>query len=580
MRRAVLLVVALLTSLLATTACVGVPDTGPVVSADDQVRTQPEADVERRAQRPQEGQSAQEVVTAFLQAMTAYPVRTDVARQFLATDARAGWDPLQKVITYEGRGSTTGSSEVKVDLLGAHWIDSRGNWRGEREGGDIRLRFPIVQEGDAFRIASAPNALIVPDDWFQDRYAPASIYYLDPTARILVPEPVFVPTDQVAAALVDRLLDEPSPALKDVVRSFVPPGLKMSLSVPVSDEGAATITLEGDPGPLTPEAAKLMVYQFAWTLRQDERVTTFSITIGDQPVTMEGGTTQFSVELGSEYAPYDVQASSLLFRLRDGLLESGDSLTSAPVDGPLGRTQYGVERVSVSLTAGLAASVSGGGTALSLSSVNDPTHPVTQVLSDATRLLTPAWDFADRLWVVDQTADGARVSVIDTTRNESRPIPVDVPGISGKRIRTFMVSRDGTRLVAVVQGKQADTLRISRIRYDALGRHPGATRSRNLQWSAEDVQRIRDIGWRSVTSIGVLYQLTRDAAQVASVPVDGSSSQTNRVGLLDRGLALVASPAPNETLYIRTPDGLADPTGAEGGTAPLPPDVSSIGYAG
>ncbi len=580
MRRAFLLVAALLMTLLATTACVGVPDTGPVVSADDQVRTQPEADVERRAQPPQEGQSAQEVVTAFLQAMTAYPVRTDVARQFLATDARAGWDPLRKVITYESRGSTTGSSEVKVDLLGAHWIDGRGTWRGQRGEGDIRLGFPIVQEGDAFRIASAPNALIVPDDWFQDRYAPASIYYLDPTARILVPEPVFVPTDQVAAALVDRLLDEPSPALKDVVRSFVPPGLTLGLSVPVSEDGVATITLEGDPGPLTPEAAKLMVYQFAWTLRQDERVTTFSITIDDQPVTMQGGTSQFSVELGSEYAPYDVQASSLLFRLRGGLLESGDSLASAPVDGPLGQAQYGVEQVSVSLTADLAASISDGGTALSLSSVNDQTRPVIQVLSGATRLLTPAWDFADRLWLVDQTADGARVSVIDTSRDDNRAIPVDVPGISGKRIRTFMVSRDGTRLVAVVQGKQADTLRISRIRYDALGRHPGATRSRNLPWSAEDVQRIRDIGWRSVTSVGVLYQLTRDAAQVASVPVDGSSAQTNRVGLLDRGLALVASPAPNETLYIRTPEGLADPSGSEGGTAPLPPDVSSIGYAG
>jgi hypothetical protein len=578
MRRLFLLVAALL-MLLGTTACVGVPDTGPVVSADDQVRTQPEADVERRAQRPQEGQSAQEVVTAFLQAMTAYPVRTDVARQFLATDARASWDPLQKLITYEGRGITTGSSEVKVDLLGAHWVDSRGTWRGQREDGDIRLRFPIVQEGDAFRIASAPNALIVPDDWFQDHYAPASIYYLDPTARILVPEPVFVPTDQVAAALVQRLLDEPSPALKDVVRSFVPPGLTLGLSVPVS-AGVATVMLEGDPEPLTPEAAKLMVYQFAWTLRQDERVTTFSITIGDQPVTMEGGTSQFSVELGSEYAPYDVQASSLLFRLQDGLLESGDSLTSAAVDGPLGQTQYGVEQVSVSLTAGLAASISGGGTALSLSSVNDQTHPVVQVLSGATRLLTPAWDFADRLWLVDQAVDGARVSVIDTSRDETRAIPVEVRGISGKQIRTFLVSRDGTRLVAVVNGKQADTLRISRIRYDALGRHPQATPSRNLPWSAEDVQRIRDIGWRSVTSVGVLYQLTRDAAQVASVPVDGSSAQTTRVGLLDRGLALVASPAPNETLYIRTPEGLADPSGSEGGTAPLPPDVSSVDYAG
>jgi len=131
----------------------------------------------------------------------------------------------------------------------------------------------------------------------------------------------------------------------------------------------------------------------------------------------------------------------------------------------------------------------------------------------------------------------------------------------------------------VVKGRQVDTLRVSRIRYDALGRHPEATRSRNLAWSAEDVQRIRDIGWRSVTSVGVLYQLTRDAAQVASVAVDGSSAQTNRVGLQDTGVSLVASPAPNETLYIRTPDGLADPSGAEGPPVPLPLGVL-IRYAG
>ena len=190
-RRPVRLAAALL-ALLATTACVGLPDTGPVVPAGDEVRTQPDADVERRAQPPQEGQPPQVVVTAFLQAMTAYPVRTDVARQFLASDARAGWDP-SRIIIYDGRGSTTGSGVVKVDLLGTHWVDSHGVWRGQRDSGDIRLKFPMVEEDDAWRIAVAPNALIVPDDWFQDRYQAASLYFLDPTARILVPEPVFVP---------------------------------------------------------------------------------------------------------------------------------------------------------------------------------------------------------------------------------------------------------------------------------------------------------------------------------------------------------------------------------------------------
>ena len=49
----------------------------------------------------------------------------------------------------------------------------------------------------------------------------------------------------------------------------MPPGLTLGLSVPVTDAGVADVTLDGDAGRSTAEAAKLMVYQFAWTLRQD-----------------------------------------------------------------------------------------------------------------------------------------------------------------------------------------------------------------------------------------------------------------------------------------------------------------------
>src|SRR4029453_10254667 len=100
---------------------------------------------------------------------------------------------------------------------------------------------------------------------------------------------------------------------------FRPTGLTPGLSVPVSPDGIASITLEGDPGQMTPQASQLMVYQFAWTLRQDPSVTGFRITIGDQPVTLETGGAQFSVELGSEYDPTDVQASPQLFMIRNGV---------------------------------------------------------------------------------------------------------------------------------------------------------------------------------------------------------------------------------------------------------------------
>lgn len=569
-----------LLALLATTACVTMPDTGPVVPVEDQGRVQPELGVERRAKPPQEGDSAQVIVNGFLQAMTAYPVRIELARQYLASETRDSWDPSRQIVTYDGRESVTGEDVVKVGIQGARWFDSRGTWRGTRGSGDVKLRFPMTREDGEWRIAKAPDSFIVPDDWFQNHYRPAAVYYLDPTASILVPEPIFVPADQVANSLVKALLDDPPLRLTHVVRTFVPTGLTLGLSMPVSDDGQASISLEGEAGPLSPEAAKLMIYQFAWTLRQDPGVSSFDITLNDQPVTFVGGGTVFSVDLGSDYDPNDVNANSSLFVLRNGLLESGDADASTPVSGPLGQDEYGVEQVAVNLKGDLAASVSGGGTALQLSSVIDDSIPVEQVLSGARRLLKPAWDFADRLWLVDRAADGARVSLIDTARDRTLATPVNVRGITGARVTRLLVSRDGTRLVAVVHGRQSDSLRVSRIRYDSLGRLRGVSRSRNLPWG-EDDQRIRDITWNSPTSVGVLHQFTRTVAQFVAVPVDGSTGLDDRLTMLGRAVALVGSPVPDETLFIRTTDGLGDPTGAQGGgTTPLPQGTTWIGYVG
>jgi hypothetical protein len=580
-RRTTWLAAALL-AVLTTTACISVPDTGPVVPVQDEVQTQPDVGSEGGVAPPQEGQSPKNIVNGFLRAMTAYPVRTEVARQYLSSAAAEAWNPASKIITYEGRGSLRGTSTVRVALQGAHWVDSRGTWRGQRGTGDVQLSFPMVKEGDEWRIDGVVDALVVPDTWFHDRYRQASVYFLDPTASILVPEQVFVRIDQVTGSLVQALLDGPGPELDHVVRSFVPEGLTLGLSVPVSDDGRAAITLEGDVGALTPAAAQPLTYQFAWTLHQDPRIKSFSITLNKQPVTLPGfGGTQFSVDLGSEYSPADVSASSALFELRDGLLESGDPSNSTPVDGPLGQTAYGIESFAVSLKGDLAATVAANHTALALTSVADDSHPYQQVISGAGNLLKPSWDFAGRVWLVDNRRGGARVSVIDTTRDDTLVVTKYVRGISGEDVQAFMVSRDGTRLVAVVRGGDADVLRLSRIRYDALGTLRTVTPSRDLAWGAVDRQRIIDIGWNSTTTVGVLHQFTPNVAQFVAVPVDGSTGLEDRLTQTGRATALVCSPTPEETLYIRTEDGLQDTTGAEGGvTVPLPADVSAVQYVG
>ena len=136
-------------------------------------------------------------------------------------------------------------------------------------------------------------------------------------------------------------------------------------------------------------------------------------------------------------------------------------------------------------------------------------------------------------------------------------------------MKDLIVSRDGTRLVAVVQGKRGDTLRVSRLRYGSQGGLIGATPSRNLAWGTDDAQRIRDIGWRSATSVAVLNQLTPDYAQVVPVPVDGSTPSERRLAQQDRASAVVSSPVPDETLYLVTAERPGGPDGGRGrGHAP------------
>ncbi len=49
-----------------------------------------------------------------------------------------------------------------------------------------------------------------------------------------------------------------------------------------------------------------------------------------------GAVNQFSVDLGSEYDPTDVQASNQLFAVDSGSLVTGDPTDLQPVTGPLG----------------------------------------------------------------------------------------------------------------------------------------------------------------------------------------------------------------------------------------------------
>ena len=90
-----------------------------------------------------------------------------------------------------------------------------------------------------------------------------------------------------------------------------------------------------------------------------------------------------------------------------------------------------------------------------------------RTVTTGTDFLRPAWDFSDRMWLVDRNGGSARVFQVDP--EGERVAPVRVPGLTGERVRMFLVSRDSTRLVAVVRRDKEDLLLVSRIEHNAAG---------------------------------------------------------------------------------------------------------------
>jgi hypothetical protein len=559
--------------------CLRLPESGPLVTTDRGGPGAADVGPYIDPAPPQPGESPPEIVKHFLDAMMASSLQTSVAREFLTREAQANWDPKRATITYLDATQPSGSSTVDVTVTGANRLDASGAWLGSA---DVRsLSFPMVVEKGEWRIAQAPDALIVPQRWFELRFRQVALHFFDPTAEILVPEPVYVPRgEQLATSLVRGLLAGPRAADAEVSRTFLPSGARLELSVPISDDGVAEVALEGDPSALAPEAAPMALAQLAWTLRQDPEVRSFRLTIGDERVSLPQGTAQLSVDYGADFDPTVVSASPRLFGLRAGLI-SPAATTESALTGPLSSTRYGLREFSVNLTASRVAGVAANGQEVLLADADEATDTPQRVLGAGQDLAKPAWDFADRLWLLDRRSSGAAISVVV---GEMRTT-VTVPGVSGGIVKSFLVSRDGSRLVAVVDRGASDAIVVSRILHDDEGNVVGATRGRVIaEGTPESRLRVSAIGWRSAIVLTLAARVTEDRDELLFLSIDGGPSNLEAFGatrrmLPERVLGLATSPVPSSGVLVTTESGVQDPFDPDR-AAEVAPDIEALTFVG
>jgi hypothetical protein len=526
---------------------IGMPDSGQVNETTTTGSTRDDQPANIDPPRPKKGASREDIVNGFLDAMTATPaVRTSVAREFLTQDASESWQPTG-LIVYGGVLTPHEGSEVQAKLIDADRIDERGAWLGPLSEDESTINFPMQLEGDELRISRPPPYVIVPQSWFEQRFRQVSLYFFDPSATVLVPEPIFVPRGrQFASTLVNGLLQGPAPGLTE--QNALPPGLR-SLSVPVAPSGVADVELTsdaGDAGLPSSDQSELMVSQLAWTLQQDPAIVRFRVSIDDQPVQL-GGETEFSVDHGHEYAPYVSGSSTQLFGLQDGQMVGGSPENLAAVAGPFGQPGYSLRTVSPDLRAEQVAAVSSSGTSLWVAPVKDSGADPRALITTGEDLLRPVWDFSGRIWEVDRRKTGAVVSYL---RN-GRMRVLDVQGISGQDVKHFLVSRDGSRLIAVIrQGAEYDSIVVSRILTTGDGQVAQALAADEITDPTKPEGQIRDIAWRSPTSLAVLHPVSRELFQIRTASVDGATGLDSFPVTIDGDVvSLAGTPIPDEKIY-------------------------------
>ncbi|NEN76958.1 GerMN domain-containing protein [Nocardioides zeae] len=546
MSRAVL--TAVLTALVAAlvlAGCVRLPDSGDVTVPDDVPEGVGNAAVDYVPPGPTPGETPDEIVQHFLGAMRATSLQTSVARSFLTEATADAWSPEQRTIVYEDASRPTSGTSVSVDLQGSASLDDRGQWVGEPSGADRTVTFGMQQEDGEWRIATLPNALIVPLTWLEARYQRADLYFLDPSSRILVPTPVFVPSgEQLASRLVNALLEGPPDALAGVIGTALG-GPGPGTTVEVSSSGLASVRMTGADG--APAAlTEPMVAQLAWTLRQVPSIVRIRVLVDDVALRVPDGGTDFAVGAGQRYTPDVAGADAGLYGLDGDQVVEVDDAETEPVAGTEELLGTGVRRLAVDLFGTrVAAQVADG--SVVVVPLDDPAAPTTRIPAEGTARMS--WDFAGRLWIVDG-GDRARLRVVSS----GTVTPLDAPDLSGQRITAMTVSRDGSRLVAVVGPQGAQRVVVSRVRYDERGGVADVVEpAQDLAADAAGLT-VLDVGWRSATEVVVLARIDDTLVQLQRVPVDGSPGADDDTTLLmSEAQRLVTSTAPGTPLLLVGP---------------------------
>ncbi len=525
---------ALLVSVVAVLAgCTGLPTSGAVVAGDPIGEEAGSVDFSFLPDPPPPGATPEQIVSGFLAAGSGPREDWLTARQFLAPDARASWQPTaratidlpgQRVVTQgeDGTVSVSVTPEAMVDATGA---------LSASDGGPLPLSFRLVQVDGEWRIAEAPDGVVLDRARFQAVFREYSVMYFDPSWTYLVPDRRWFPATNAATHIAEALIDgEPSPWLAGAVVSAFPDSLELATRAVPVDTGVAQVPLASSALAIGPDTRNRMQDQLEASL-QSAGILGAQMLVEGEPVTAQ------AVPVRStrvDVRPLVLTDEGFGF-LSGSELEPIPGISDAVVDLQPLAIELDPDRASAAVrtSSGAAARIRSDGSVT--------------IVDERAGLVDPTIDPTGYLWSVPAGSPAGLTAF--SPEGVAIPFADAWPGAS--QISAIEVSRDGTRIAALVRDGSRPALWVAGILRDDEG-VPVGLGDREVLATLPGAG--LDVTWIDGSTVAVLAQ-EADGDVVLSQSVGGfgdsvsappgavsiaGSPQLRAVRLLDEGRTLYA----------------------------------------
>jgi Lipoprotein LpqB beta-propeller domain/Sporulation and spore germination len=519
MSRRTTVLLALLLATLGLAGCASVPDDSPV----QVLRQVGDGEDAQLPPGPVEGSNPLDLVRDFVFASGSSTDRHGSARRFLAPDA-AGWDDEASLIVLGGQFDTVPAPGALDPAGGTTTIRIRGTALGritaagsfEPSQAVFQQDVTVVRTEGQWRISRLPDGTLVPLSILRDNYRTVRTWFVDPVRRLVVADLRYlpsVPSRAQAARALELLLAGPSGALQGAAVSQLPPGAQLRSNVAMSSDGALIVDLTR-VGDLDPPAREVLAAQVVLTLAE-VNVSKVRLLVDGEPL-LAGRPDLTRDDVAARSA--EVQPAADV----PGLVVSGGRLRQltgpepgTPLAGPLGDGQYDVESAASTVDGQRVAAVTRDGRDRVLV-VGATGAGVTPVSLTATTMTRPTWAPTGlEVWTVLDSRVVARVTVDSAGPPRTGQVDADELTAIGP-IRDLRLSRDGIRVVAVVNGSLYTAAVARAINGDAAIRNVRRLRP-------VDLGEVVAADWRAAESVVAITRGTQ--VLVGQVSVDGLGIQ-------------------------------------------------------